>query len=496
MIGTTEGKQMGTKAALWLRVSTGAQDEASQLPDLMRWVVEHGYEHVETYTVHGKSAFHGKQQADLDRAFSDMAAGQFDVLVVWAADRIERRGALAALTLSERARQAGGRIEYVKDAHLNAANDMSDVMLALTATLARQESARKAERIKAKHHALREAGSIVGRAPWGYEIATAGGIKVYAPTDLGREYVPQMFAKAVDGQSLRSICQWLDSEGVPTEHGKRWNEGFLGRLLKNPVYYGKSRVGGKVEVEALVAFDVWSQAGEILATRAHGGRGTVVNEKPLVAPVCAACFGQQRDGCPSGVSPMYALWIGKGAARVRVFRCTGHGPQRKGCGAPLVPVAAVESDVWNQFSNATAPYARREFVPGRDVETERREIEARMAEASERRDYGLIGKLAAEAEALSAAEDVRPSWVEVETGESIGQHFETLDREGQRAYIAAGGTETGGPATRLVLAAKGQPVTFVDEGGTLEDAYRVMPVGHLAERMADAHYSVVGHVEI
>src|ERR1700722_19535962 len=99
----------------WLRVSTGAQDEASQLPDLVKWEQAHGYDVRAEYTVHGKSAYHGQQDAALDQVISDMQDGKISVLVVWASDRIERRGAYNAFDLARRVREAGGRIEYVKD---------------------------------------------------------------------------------------------------------------------------------------------------------------------------------------------------------------------------------------------------------------------------------------------------------------------------------------------------------------------------------------------
>ena len=104
---------MGETAAKWLRVSTKGQDEASQDPDLTRWCDDHGYEVTEEYVIHGRSAYHGKHQVTLDQMFDDMARGLFTVLVVWKQDRIERRGMEAALNLISRAKQAGGRIEFV-----------------------------------------------------------------------------------------------------------------------------------------------------------------------------------------------------------------------------------------------------------------------------------------------------------------------------------------------------------------------------------------------
>src|ERR1700730_4008375 len=122
---------MRDKAGLWQRVSTGGQDEASQLPDLTRWCESHDYDIAKSYVLHGKSASKGQQDKHIDEAIRDMQDGTITVLVVWQSSRIERRGAYSVFDLSRRVREAGGRIEYVKDAYLNDVNDMSDVMLAL-----------------------------------------------------------------------------------------------------------------------------------------------------------------------------------------------------------------------------------------------------------------------------------------------------------------------------------------------------------------------------
>ena len=47
---------MGERAACWYRVSTTAQSELNQYPEVERYVAEHGYEVVKTFELHGDSA--------------------------------------------------------------------------------------------------------------------------------------------------------------------------------------------------------------------------------------------------------------------------------------------------------------------------------------------------------------------------------------------------------------------------------------------------------
>lgn len=442
---------MSERARIWQRVSTGGQDEASQLPDLVAWCDSHGYEYdlSERYVIHGKSAYKGKHGTALDQAFADMASGKYAVLVVWAADRIERRGALAALLLAQRAREAGGRIEYVKDAHLNAAHVMSDTMLALSGDIARQESKRKSDRTLADHAARRDRGSVIGRPAWGYRITctTCGEVtdtcakqrhtKILTPTETGRKYVPLIFQAVIDGKSLRDIAAWLDGEGVPTPtDGARWHEAFIGnRLIKNTTYYGQRPNAGTLETEALVTATTWREANAALASRVRPGRGTVVHAKPLIAPYCAACWDEPREGCPDGHSPMYRVFAGKGSSRRAYFRCTGHGPQRKGCGARMIPVDEAEGAVIDAMRHDQRPHIDKVFVPGDDAADRIMKLREKGAAAMRAGDYDAATDAMREASELENAPKVIAHWVDRETGLTNAQHFATLDQDGQRDYL-------------------------------------------------------------
>src|SRR5215467_2994189 len=185
----------------------------------------------------------------------------------------------------------------------------------------------------------REDGSAVGRPAWGYEIVKVEGRKLFVPTETGRTYVPQIFQRAIEGHSVRQIVTWLTREGVPTEIGCGvWSDSYIAQMIKNSIYRGERKNGGRIEVEALVSTQVCETANAALAGRARTGRGTVKREKALLQPICAACYGQSREGCESGVSPMYRIYVGPGNYRRPYYRCTGSGPQKRGCGAKLIPV--------------------------------------------------------------------------------------------------------------------------------------------------------------
>lgn len=83
------GRASVKRAALYLRVSTLDQNPATQRLDLLRLAEQRGFEIVGEYVDQGVSGSRARRPA-LDRMMAEAARGQFDVVVVWAADRLAR----------------------------------------------------------------------------------------------------------------------------------------------------------------------------------------------------------------------------------------------------------------------------------------------------------------------------------------------------------------------------------------------------------------------
>ena len=77
-----------TRAALYMRVSTLDQHPETQLLDLRQMAAQRGLDIVHEYTdrISGTKA----KRPGLDAMMSDARRGQFDVVLVWASDRIAR----------------------------------------------------------------------------------------------------------------------------------------------------------------------------------------------------------------------------------------------------------------------------------------------------------------------------------------------------------------------------------------------------------------------
>jgi DNA invertase Pin-like site-specific DNA recombinase len=159
---------MTTKAAVWLRVSTGHQDSDNQVPDVEQFAAHHGYEITETYTVSDSAWKNGggpEYKATLQRALDDAHAGKFGVLIVWALDRIVRNGAEEALRIFRQFSQRGCTVVSVKESWLNGSPEVQEILIAFGGWMAKRESDRRSERIRAGLARRRAEGKPVGRQP-------------------------------------------------------------------------------------------------------------------------------------------------------------------------------------------------------------------------------------------------------------------------------------------------------------------------------------------
>src|SRR5512138_2463434 len=77
------------RAVLYLRVSTLDQQPGTQRLDLLELARQRGFEIVEEYVDHGYSGARVRRPA-LDQMMYDAHQAKFDVLLVWAADRLAR----------------------------------------------------------------------------------------------------------------------------------------------------------------------------------------------------------------------------------------------------------------------------------------------------------------------------------------------------------------------------------------------------------------------
>jgi DNA invertase Pin-like site-specific DNA recombinase len=386
----------------------------------------------------------------LDEMIEDMRRGVFSVLVVWASDRIERRGAYNAFDLARRVHEAGGRIEYVKDAYLNAANDMSDVMLALAATRDKMESKRKTERALIVQGRIRTAGSFVGKPPFGYVAEGEKYNKRLVPTEAGRRLIPEMYQRCIDGQSLATIGAWLEQET-----GIGWWPRRVSGTIRNPVYRGvqEDDQGRPIHrCEALVDARTWRRANDALGRR--GKRGPENKLDPALLSGVLYCGRCAENGVDS---PMYRHRSSKRNGNREYYRCYGKGTQRQSCGNMIWLVTLDGLVGMCMRAHGKDLMIMDLFIePGTDHAAELEEIkfEIRSLATQDLTDAeydARLKELRAERDRLAALPTVPDRLVERSTGETYADKWRRLNAQERGAWLRERGIKVRAEKGHVVI---------------------------------------------
>lgn len=152
------------KAAIWARVSTDAQETENQVVQLQEWASRRGLDVVEVYRV-TESGWKGAKQKHLTRVYHHARAGSFEVLLVWALDRLSREGVGPTLEIVNRLGKADVEVWSLQEPWLESGGELRDLLLSLVSWVARYESNRRSERTNAGLSRALVNGSKLGRPP-------------------------------------------------------------------------------------------------------------------------------------------------------------------------------------------------------------------------------------------------------------------------------------------------------------------------------------------
>ena len=136
------------RVAIYLRVSTNEQTAENQLPVLEQLCRQRGWQ-VAQIAQENESAWKAGHQTELRKLSDEARLGQFDIVLVWALDRLSREGALAILQLVDRFKKFGVKVISYQESWTEAPGEIADLLYAITGWVANMESKRRSERIKA-----------------------------------------------------------------------------------------------------------------------------------------------------------------------------------------------------------------------------------------------------------------------------------------------------------------------------------------------------------
>jgi DNA invertase Pin-like site-specific DNA recombinase len=159
----TPNASQGIRVAIYARVSTKdeGQDTENQLSQLRTfaatqdWTVYREFVDQET----GSKS----DRAEFQAMFVDASQRKFDLLLFWALDRLSREGVLETLQHLNRLTSYGIGFRSFAEQYFDSCGVFKDAVIAIMATLAKQERIRLSERTKAGLAVARSKGRRIGR---------------------------------------------------------------------------------------------------------------------------------------------------------------------------------------------------------------------------------------------------------------------------------------------------------------------------------------------
>lgn len=148
-----------TRAAIYVRVSTDKQHAENQLPELRALAERRGFKVVREFEEVESAK---KRRPVFESLMKAADAREFDVVLIWALDRLQRSQVGAMMTVHQ-LDKAGVMIVSARDSWLDTTGPVRQLLVSIFGWVAEQEHARIVERTKLGLAAARARGSKLGR---------------------------------------------------------------------------------------------------------------------------------------------------------------------------------------------------------------------------------------------------------------------------------------------------------------------------------------------
>jgi DNA invertase Pin-like site-specific DNA recombinase len=429
-----------TLGAGFVRVSTGSQDEASQLKVIEADAAERGITIVRWFRLHGYSASHGTQEPALREAIADIQRGDYKTLIVTESSRLDRREDLdvqAEILLA--IRSAGGDIISLSEPQFGR-TDFAGRIVTLVAQHANAEKSRTVRQTTYRGiMMIRDNKAHHGALPTFW--ATRGVRYAKQAYCDSPSAVADIYERVASGESLSSVGRAYDIYPNSVKNIIRFAANHTGVVECSYTHEGQTETWAH-KVTPVVDSPLWWRASKILdvnVTKDRANKGG----RPVAWPAnwisglldCPECGGKLYLN--AGSTPA-------GNPRTPKLRCGGYGKNRLSCGkfkgCDAQPVMGV---IETMFSGDETPVLAFQRVAGNAHELDAlnaglRKIQARLS-ATE--DDDELDALVAERKAAKARIEgfaiVPDSFDYAPTGQTVAQMWNDGDDTVRRGMVRA-----------------------------------------------------------
>jgi DNA invertase Pin-like site-specific DNA recombinase len=315
-------------SAAFVRVSTGSQDESSQVKIVNDYAAEHGITIVKTFKLHGYSASHGTQEPALREVIAEITRGDYTTLIVTESSRLDRREDLdAQAEILLAIRSAGGDIVSIAEPQFG----KTDFAGRIVTLVAQHANAEKSKTVKQTTY--RGISMIIANnahhGPLPMFWATHGERYSKQAYCSNPEAVADLYERVANGESLSSVGRAYDLYPNSVKNLLRFAANHTGVIECRYTHEGQTETWSH-EVTPVVESALWCRANKVLEANMTDARGNK-GGRPVAWPAnwisgvldCPECGGKLYLN--AGLTP-------QGNPRTPKLRCGGYGKKRLSCG--------------------------------------------------------------------------------------------------------------------------------------------------------------------
>jgi DNA invertase Pin-like site-specific DNA recombinase len=238
------------RAAIYARISSDQEGTGlgvqRQVKECRARAATNGWTVVEEFVDNDVSAYSGKRRPAYERMLAAMGEGRINGVIVYHLDRLTRRPKELE-EFVELCDKAGIKHLTTVAGDVNIGTGDGLLVARIQAAVAANESASKSRRQRSKMRQVAESGMPHGGShrPFGYQDDRITINRAEA------KVIKQAAERIIAGESLRSVCVWLEETGVRTVDGGPWRTTTLKAMLTNPRLIGKRAHNGEIVADAV-----------------------------------------------------------------------------------------------------------------------------------------------------------------------------------------------------------------------------------------------------
>ncbi|RFS81763.1 resolvase [Actinomadura spongiicola] len=314
-------------AAAFVRVSTGSQDESSQVKVIDRYAQEHGFTVVKTVRLKGYSASKGMQEPALREVIADIQRGDYSTLIVTESSRLDRREDLdAQAEILLAIRSAGGDVISIAEPTFGK-SDFAGRVVTLVTQYGNAEKSKNVQRTTYRGMSMiRDNNAFKGVLPSFWAARGRRHAKQAYCTDP--QAVADIYERIAKEESLSSVGRTYDLYPASIKTLIRFAANHTGIVECSHTYEGVTETWTH-EVTPVVDSALWWRANKVLDTNRTSARANR-GGRPVASPTnwlsgilpCPECGGKLYIA--TGLTPA-------GNPRTPKLTCIGKGKKRLSC---------------------------------------------------------------------------------------------------------------------------------------------------------------------